>query len=58
VFVASPVSAIAVLLLSGISSYLVAQRLHLPGGRAVRVLAVLVLWEAIEIIPVQVLATL
>jgi len=58
VFVASPVSAIAVLLLSGISAYLVAQRLHLPGGRAVRVLAVLVLWEAIEIIPVQVLATL
>lgn len=57
-FVASPISAIAVLLLSGISAYLVARRMDLPGGRAVRVLAMLVLWEAIEIIPVQVLATL
>ena len=57
-FVSSPISAIAVLLLSGMSAYLVAQRLHLPGGRVVRALAALVLWEAIEIIPVQVLATL
>ncbi|HET8827652.1 MAG TPA: hypothetical protein VFM77_21105 [Terriglobales bacterium] len=57
-FVASPVSAIAVLLFSGVSAYLVAQRLRLHGGRAVRALAMLVLWQAIEIIPIQVIAAL
>jgi len=58
VFVPSPMAAIAVLLLSGMSAYFVARRLTLPGGRAVRVLATLVLWEIFEIIPVQVLASL
>lgn len=57
-FTPSPVSAIAVLLSSGASAYLLGRRLHLPPGRAVRALAILVLWESIEIIPVQVLATL
>lgn len=57
-FAASPISAIAVLLLSGAAAYVVSSRLCLPGGRAVRVLAMLVLWEAMEIIAVQVLATL
>lgn len=57
-FASSPIAAIAVLFLSGMSAYIVAQRLSLPGGRAVRVLASLVLWEIFEIIPVQVLASL
>lgn len=57
-FAASPISAIAVLLFPGLSAYVLARRLHLPGGRAVRLLATVVLWEAIEIIPVQLLAAL
>ena len=57
-FAASPVSAVAVLLCSGLSAYVVTQRMELPGRRVVRLLAMLVLWEAIEIVPVHVLATL
>jgi hypothetical protein len=51
-------SGIAVFLLSGVSAYIVARRLRLPGRWTVQALAVFILWEAFEIIPVQVLATL
>jgi hypothetical protein len=55
---ACPLAAVFVVLASGVSAWLIASRLTLPPGRAVRLLAALVLWEAIEILPVHVLASL
>lgn len=55
---ACPVAAAFVVVASGVSPWLIASRLTLPVGRAPRLLAALVLWEAIEILPVHVLASL
>ena len=55
---ACPVAAAFVVVASGVSAWLIASRLMLPAGGAPRLLAALVLWEAIEILPVHVLASL
>ncbi len=54
----TPVSAAFVILSSGVSAYLLSRHTGLPPGKAVRLLAALVLWEAIQLVPVQILATL
>ena len=55
---ASPISAVFFVLASGGSAYLLSGRLGSPSHKAVRALAALVLWEAIQLIPVQLLAML
>ena len=55
---ACPLAAAFVVVASGVSAWLIASRLTLPADRAPRLLAALVLWEAIEILPVHVLASL
>lgn len=54
----TPISAAVVLIASGVSAYLVARRLRLPCGKATRALATLVLWEAFQIVPTHLLASL
>jgi multisubunit Na+/H+ antiporter MnhC subunit len=55
---ACPLAASFVIVASGLSAWLISSRLTLPGGRALRLLAALVLWEAIQILPVHLLASL
>jgi hypothetical protein len=52
------VTAVFFFLASGWSAYLWCSRLPLPHGKAIRALAGLVLWEALQLLPVQVLAAL
>jgi hypothetical protein len=53
----TPISAAVFFLASGGSGYLLSSRIGLPKDKVIRALAGLVLWEAIQVIPVQLLAT-
>ena len=55
---ATPISAAFFILASGGSAYLLSGLIGLPAGRVPRALLCLVLWEAIQLIPVHLLATL
>ena len=56
--VTTPIPALVFLIASGCSAYLCTRLLRIPMGGVRWLLAVLVLWEAIQIVPVQLLAGL